>query len=103
MRVAERETRSFEADYVHALWHLDFHAGSRKVLLPHREWATPQLLRLEIREPDSQPHSRDSLEQRILAALQHGPHRLAQLRDAVEARKQSVVQARWATSFRSST
>lgn len=52
-----------------------------------------QPLHLEIREPDSQPHSRHSLEQRILAALQHGPHRLAQLRAAVEARKQSVVQA----------
>lgn len=44
VRVAERETRSFEADYVDALWHLDFHAGSRKVLLPRGEWATPQLL-----------------------------------------------------------
>src|SRR4051812_40888412 len=27
-----RETRSFEVSHVHALWHLDFHDGSRKLL-----------------------------------------------------------------------
>lgn len=43
-RLERLEVRSFEADYVHGLWHLDFHAGSRKVLTPEGEWATPHLL-----------------------------------------------------------
>lgn len=43
-RLDEREVRSFEAEYVHGLWHLDFHHGSRKVLTPEGEWATPQVL-----------------------------------------------------------
>ena len=39
-----REVRSFEAEYVHGLWHLDFHHGSLKVLTPQGEWVTPLLL-----------------------------------------------------------
>ncbi len=39
-----RETRSFEVGHVHALWHADFHQGSRKVLTPAGEWRTPLLL-----------------------------------------------------------
>lgn len=39
-----RETRSFEVSHVHALWHLDFHEGSRKVLTSSGEWKAPQLL-----------------------------------------------------------
>jgi putative transposase len=39
-----RETRSFEVEHVHGLWHLDFHDGSRKVLCPSGEWRTPVLL-----------------------------------------------------------
>lgn len=39
-----REVRSFEAEYVHGLWHLDFHHGSLKVLTAWGEWVTPQLL-----------------------------------------------------------
>jgi transposase InsO family protein len=38
------EVRSFEADYVHGLWHLDFHQGARKVLSPAGAWLTPHLL-----------------------------------------------------------
>jgi len=38
-----REVRSFEAEYVHGLWHLDFHQGSLPVLLPSGEWVKPQL------------------------------------------------------------
>lgn len=38
------EVRSFEAEYVHALWHLDFHHGSRKVLTSQGRWVTPLLL-----------------------------------------------------------
>ena len=34
-----REVRSFEVEHVHALWHADFHTGSRRVLLPSGEWA----------------------------------------------------------------
>jgi transposase InsO family protein len=41
---APREVRSYEMTYTHALWHLDFHEGSRKVLCPSGEWKTPMLL-----------------------------------------------------------
>lgn len=43
-RRAQLETRSFEAEYTNALWHLDFHVGSRSVLTPRGEWVTPHLL-----------------------------------------------------------
>jgi putative transposase len=39
-----REVRSFELDHVNALWHLDFHYGSRKVLTPQGTWVTPMAL-----------------------------------------------------------
>lgn len=35
---------SFELDHVNALWHLDFHHGSRKVLTRKGLWVTPMLL-----------------------------------------------------------
>jgi putative transposase len=38
------EVRSFEAEYVHGLWHLDFHHGSRKVLTRTGAWVRPLLL-----------------------------------------------------------
>ena len=41
---AHRETRSYEATHVHGLWHLDFHVGSRKVLLPNGQWVAPRML-----------------------------------------------------------
>jgi putative transposase len=44
LRLEEREVRSYEAEYVNGLWHLDFHHGSRKVLTTSGEWATPLLL-----------------------------------------------------------
>lgn len=42
-RLEHWEVRSYEAEYVHALWHADFHDGSRKVLLPSGQWITPML------------------------------------------------------------
>ncbi len=38
------EVRSFEVEYVHGLWHLDFHHGSRKVLSRTAAWVRPLLL-----------------------------------------------------------
>jgi transposase InsO family protein len=38
------EVRSFEVEYVHALWHLDFHQGSRKILGRDGGWLKPILL-----------------------------------------------------------
>lgn len=38
------EIRSYECQYVNALWHLDFHGGSLKVLLPDGQWSRTQLL-----------------------------------------------------------
>jgi putative transposase len=43
-RREHREVRSFEAEYVHGLWHLDFHHGSRKVLSRLGAWVRPRLL-----------------------------------------------------------
>ncbi len=42
--LALREVRSYEAEYVHGLWHTDIHHGSRKVLGPDGRWQTPMLL-----------------------------------------------------------
>ena len=38
------EIRSYESQYANALWHLDFHHGSLKVLLPEGQWAGVHLL-----------------------------------------------------------
>lgn len=43
-RLESREVRSFEVDYVHGLWHLDFHHGSRKILDTKGQWRKPLLL-----------------------------------------------------------
>lgn len=43
-RLENLEVRSYEVEYVNALWHADFHHGSRQVLLPSGCWATPMLL-----------------------------------------------------------
>jgi transposase InsO family protein len=45
-RFENLEVRSYESEYVNALWHLDFHAGSLKVLLAAGQWGWPQLLGL---------------------------------------------------------
>jgi putative transposase len=45
-RLQACEVRSYEAEHVHALWHLDFHHGSRKVLTRAGTWATPLMLAL---------------------------------------------------------
>lgn len=43
-RLEAREVRSYEAEYVNGLWHLDFHHGSRKIVLPDGTLRTPLLL-----------------------------------------------------------
>lgn len=43
-RLQNLEVRSYEVEYVHALWHADFHHGSRRVLNAAGEWVTPLLL-----------------------------------------------------------
>jgi len=43
-RLESREVSSFEAEYTHGLWHLDFHHGSRKVLTRDGQWTTPLVL-----------------------------------------------------------
>ncbi|MGO9361369.1 MAG: DDE-type integrase/transposase/recombinase [Xanthobacteraceae bacterium] len=43
-RLATREVRSFEVEYVGGLWHFDYHHCSRKVLTARGEWQTPMLL-----------------------------------------------------------
>jgi putative transposase len=41
LRRQTREIRSYEAEYVGALWHLDFHHGSLNVLTPGGKWLRP--------------------------------------------------------------
>jgi transposase InsO family protein len=43
-RFESREVRSYESEHVNALWHLDFHHGSLRVLLDKGRWAYPLLL-----------------------------------------------------------
>jgi hypothetical protein len=43
-RLERMEVRSYEVEYVHGLWHLDFHHGSRPILTRTGEWAKPFLL-----------------------------------------------------------
>lgn len=43
-RLERLEVRSFEVDHVCALWHLDFHHGSRRVLTRRGDWVTPMLM-----------------------------------------------------------
>lgn len=43
-RLERLEVRSFELEHVAALWHLDFHHGSRKLLTRDGQWVTPMLL-----------------------------------------------------------
>jgi len=43
-RREQREIRSYEAEYVGALWHLDFHHGSLQVVTPRGQWERPLAL-----------------------------------------------------------
>jgi putative transposase len=43
-RIETREIRSYESQYVNALWHLDFHHGSLRVLLDKGRWLYPLML-----------------------------------------------------------
>ena len=43
-RFEDFEIRSYESQYVNALWHCDFHHGSLKVLLPDGQWSAVELL-----------------------------------------------------------
>jgi putative transposase len=43
-RYQAREVRGYEAQFVNALWHLDFHHGSLRVLLADGHWVYPILL-----------------------------------------------------------
>ncbi len=43
-RLERLEVRSFEVDHVNALWHLDFHHGSIKIITPDGQWVTPMLM-----------------------------------------------------------
>ncbi len=43
-RLETLEVRSYEAQYVHGLWHADFHHGSHPVLTVSGRWMKPMLL-----------------------------------------------------------
>ena len=43
-RLEQREVRSYEMEYVHSLWHLDFHHGSRSIPGKDGQWQKPLLL-----------------------------------------------------------
>jgi hypothetical protein len=52
-RIAEREVRGYEAEYVNALWHWDCHHGSRKVLTRRGEWVPSAISRTPLVKPRS--------------------------------------------------
>jgi transposase InsO family protein len=40
-----RETRSYESEYVHGLWHLDYHTAKfLRILRPNGEWVAPKIM-----------------------------------------------------------
>jgi putative transposase len=41
---AHVEVRSYETEYVHGLWHADFHHGSKRIITAAGQWVTPRLL-----------------------------------------------------------
>jgi len=43
-RLEHLEVRSYEANYVHQLWHLDFHTGSLRIVDSQGLWHTPKVL-----------------------------------------------------------
>jgi len=43
-RLESLEVRSYEAAYVHLLWHLDFHTGRLRVVGPGGQWYSPKAL-----------------------------------------------------------
>jgi len=43
-RLPRREVRAYEVEYVSALWHLDFHHGSQKIVTASGEWVRPLVL-----------------------------------------------------------
>jgi len=43
-RLEAREVRSFEAEHVFGVWHLDFHVGSHPIVTAEGEWLKPLLL-----------------------------------------------------------
>jgi len=43
-RLERLEVRSYETEFVGALFHVDFHSGSRQVLTREGRWVTPELL-----------------------------------------------------------
>ncbi len=43
-RLEQREVRSYESEFVHALWHLDFHGGSLRVVDEKGDWDKPHVL-----------------------------------------------------------
>ena len=44
LRRESREIRGFEAEYVHALWHLDYHESHRKIVDNQGQWHKPNVL-----------------------------------------------------------
>lgn len=43
-QLVRREVRRYEVEYVSALWHLDFHHGSQKIVTASGEWVRPLVL-----------------------------------------------------------
>lgn len=43
-RLEQYEVRSYESEYVNALWHLDFHEGQRRIVDTDGNWHTPVAL-----------------------------------------------------------
>ena len=63
VQIEQRETRSFESPYVNALWHLDYHDGSRRVLTDQGQYVKPYLMAILDDHSRLCPHLQWYLEQ----------------------------------------
>lgn len=70
-RLEQFEVRSYEVEHVNALWHLDFHHGSRKVLTSGGDWVKPLLLGVIDDRSRLVPHLQWYLDE-TAASLVHG-------------------------------
>ena len=83
-RLEQLEVRSFEVEHVSALWHLDFHHASRKVLTRAGAWVKPMLLGVAYNDSVKAEFARD------MEALDRQKAVLAEKMDAVKSSSASA-------------
>jgi transposase InsO family protein len=80
-RFESREVRSFEAEYVHGLWHWDYHVCSRTLLQPNGTRVAPVVLGILDDRSRLCCHAQWYLEDECAQTLAHGVAQAIQKRD----------------------